>query len=357
MSDVFWNKNVGERSRNSKLPKQVDILVIGGGLSGSSVVYWLSELYQHASILLLERGELASGATGKNGGHLKPVNTQEELCARDLIRVITENDLISDVELFIHQESPLGAQVHPVKLVLALCNLATRNKNVSIKTNCTVMKIDETIESHYDVQTSEGYIHAKKVIVTTNGFTNNLFPHLKEIIYPVRAQCVATEPLDINNLIFPTNSNHFERKHDMYILQRRTDGRIIAGGFRRSVPGEEENIDDDSVINSTISNHLKQWLIEDPRIKAKNIPNIKIEYEWTGIMGFTKDKNPLIGKLKDNLFISAGFNGHGMPVCFWASKTIACLLSYPNDDFLDNKLLSPYLIHSPQRFNFQQSKL
>ena len=32
-------------------------------------------------------------------------------------------------------------------------------------------------------------------------------------------------------------------------------------------------------------------------------------------MGFTPDEQPLIGKIKENEFIVAGFHGHGMPKC------------------------------------------
>jgi glycine/D-amino acid oxidase-like deaminating enzyme len=35
--------------------------------------------------------------------------------------------------------------------------------------------------------------------------------------------------------------------------------------------------------------------------------------EWTGIMGYTKDRQPIIGQApgQDGLWFCAGFNGHG----------------------------------------------
>jgi len=35
--------------------------------------------------------------------------------------------------------------------------------------------------------------------------------------------------------------------------------------------------------------------------------------EWTGIMGYTKDEQPIIGQApgQDGLWICAGFHGHG----------------------------------------------
>lgn len=40
--------------------------VIGGGLLGTAICYWLAR--QGVSVALLERSALAAGATGRNGG-------------------------------------------------------------------------------------------------------------------------------------------------------------------------------------------------------------------------------------------------------------------------------------------------
>ncbi|KAF9695241.1 hypothetical protein EKO04_007212 [Ascochyta lentis] len=75
-----WRKHVGpidnHRSTES-LGTHADIVIIGAGYVGASIVHHLIE--EHArcdrplpSILILEAREACSGATGRNGGHLKP---------------------------------------------------------------------------------------------------------------------------------------------------------------------------------------------------------------------------------------------------------------------------------------------
>lgn len=64
------------------LPKETDILIIGGGYAGASAAYHLfPEEQQDTSpkVVLLEARELCSGATGRNGLH--PILFNEDLCA------------------------------------------------------------------------------------------------------------------------------------------------------------------------------------------------------------------------------------------------------------------------------------
>ncbi|KAM6505355.1 hypothetical protein FSOLCH5_014579 [Fusarium solani] len=73
----FWRSSPGKfdtyRSPEG-IPQTTDIAIIGAGFSGGSLVTHLlaSEQGRSKSILVLEARELCSGATGRNGGHMKP---------------------------------------------------------------------------------------------------------------------------------------------------------------------------------------------------------------------------------------------------------------------------------------------
>ncbi|KAI0439088.1 hypothetical protein F4803DRAFT_66893 [Xylaria telfairii] len=62
-------------------------------------------------------------------------------------------------------------------------------------------------------------------------------------------------------------------------------------------------------------------------------------YEWTGIMGYSRDGNPWVGRVPstlldapgpetdaDGLWISAGYTGHGMPVAPGCAVAIARMM-------------------------------
>lgn len=81
-SELHW---LDEYRSTEQLPSQADIVIIGTGIAGISTAYHLldrkdNENAQQPSILLLEARQVCSGATGRNGGHIKKLpSTIEEL--------------------------------------------------------------------------------------------------------------------------------------------------------------------------------------------------------------------------------------------------------------------------------------
>ena len=53
-----------------------------------------------------------------------------------------------------------------------------------------------------------------------------------------------------------------------------------------------------------------------------------VEAEWTGVLGFTLDGDPLAGAMPNpayngRVFVGAGYCGHGMPTCSGVGKALA----------------------------------
>lgn len=49
------------------LPNEADIVIVGSGVSGSSISYNLLSSNPHLKVILLEARQAASGASGRNG--------------------------------------------------------------------------------------------------------------------------------------------------------------------------------------------------------------------------------------------------------------------------------------------------
>ncbi|KAH9891207.1 FAD dependent oxidoreductase [Cubamyces lactineus] len=54
------------------LPQHADVVIIGSGITGTSVAYNLLAREAGLSVVMLEARQVCSGATGRNGGHVNP---------------------------------------------------------------------------------------------------------------------------------------------------------------------------------------------------------------------------------------------------------------------------------------------
>lgn len=75
----FWHSEPSEfllgYQATPNLPKEVDVVIIGSGITGTSVARFLCEdaRGKNLNILMLEAREACWGATGRNGGHCQPL--------------------------------------------------------------------------------------------------------------------------------------------------------------------------------------------------------------------------------------------------------------------------------------------
>lgn len=71
--------------------------------------------------------------------------------------------------------------------------------------------------------------------------------------------------------------------------------------------------------------------------------NARLKASWSGIMGFTGDGLPLIGKLSSGLtgrngdgeWIAAGFNGYGMVNCWMCGVAVASMILGKEEEIKD----------------------
>ncbi len=122
------------------LPKYTDYLIIGSGITGCSVAKGLLDgsptvCGAKPHVTVLEARTLASGATGRNGGHLvSPAghyydslakrhgeDTATDICRFSLLNVQTVIELVSNLKPSIVQES----QLRPVTRVTSALDLKT----------------------------------------------------------------------------------------------------------------------------------------------------------------------------------------------------------------------------------------
>jgi gamma-glutamylputrescine oxidase len=159
------------------------------------------------------------------------------------------------------------------------------------------------------VTAGEAQCEAGVVILATNAYTSQLVASVK--IEPTRAQMVATAP-DANPIAdVPVYSNFGYR----YWRQLAT-GEVLLGGWRDTTLETEKTDDDEPT--PEIQSRLDAGLAE-LHVSAA------VTHRWAGTMGFTESGLPMAGLVDGmpNVYICAGFTGHGMGFAFMTAKRVA----------------------------------
>ena len=133
-----------------------------------------------------------------------------------------------------------------------------------------------------------------------------------------------------------------------YSCQNPKTGEIFVGGEKTRI--DELLGTDDSVVGATSIDNLSTLLPKyfDQAWKEGEKP--VLIRTWSGIMGFTPDRLPLIGSLPETVtnrgkdggeWIAAGFNGYGMPLCWSCGEAVAnMMLGLDVSDFLPEVFLA-----------------
>lgn len=209
-------------------------------------------------------------------------------------------------------------------------------ERLKIETSTPVQSIefDEAAQS-YQLSTPRGNIKARAVIHATNGHAGHLLPGLRGALYPVRGQMTAQAPTNGFGVQGGSRSwsIHYGTGFD-YMTQSGKGGEIFLGGglAQASQRGMHEigNVRDNensSLALAHLSGIVNAVWSKDNRESAAS----HVIAAWTGVMGFTADSLPLVGRLPEEAtsrtgqgeWISAGFNGYGMANAWLSAKYVA----------------------------------
>jgi len=209
------------------------------------------------------------------------------------------------------------------------------------------------------VKTARGdVVDCRAVVHCMNGYSAGLLPELEGSLVPVRNQVAVAAPPAGARL--PVDAAVYAREGYVYYSPR-ADGRMVIGGFRDTLPHREVGTHDDGSLDPLVSAALRGYLpAHFPQHYAEAGPgttdtppgdgrlHVEYEMEWAGILGFTKDRFPLVGPLpalpegsrallqgsssgntstsRAGQYICAGFSGHGMTRSFSCAEAAARML-------------------------------
>jgi len=201
-------------------------------------------------------------------------------------------------------------KVDPMSLLEAIRKIL-QQRSVVFQENSSAFDIKDG-----EVLTEHNRIKAKKIILTMNGYMPQFSKLLKGVIHPKRAQMLAV------TLDQAVESPYLHYDPSEKVYWRTTSEKVIVIGGKRLLDeaGEESDFEK---ISPVIQIGLESYLTEKLKL------NFKILKRWSGIMGFTEHELPLIQKIKgaQELYLAAGFSGHGMGFGFKSGQELAGLVT------------------------------
>jgi sarcosine oxidase subunit beta len=339
------------------VPEHASVVVIGGGVIGTSIAYHLASSGV-TDVVLVERDELACGSTCKAAGGVRasfsnPANIEIGLRGLEVFSTFAEKYdqdidfsrdgylyLLSDehnLEVFTESValqnrygvpsviidpdeaqrispligtdgmvgacwSPMDGKATPESVVMGYA-AAARRHGARIVRHCEVLDIASETGTITEVITAHGRIKTDTVVCAAGAWSRQIGAMLGVTIpvTPVRRQIAFTEPLAELPATSPSLTIDFPSNFYFH-----PEGKGLLLGW--SDPNEAAGFN--------LRFELEDWLMGLGTIAEKRAPAVLdcgISTGWAGLYEMTPDRNQIIDRCQQvpGLLIATGYSGHG----------------------------------------------
>jgi glycine/D-amino acid oxidase-like deaminating enzyme len=196
-----------------------------------------------------------------------------------------------------------GGLLHPGKWFAGLVGLAEQ-AGAQLHERTRVRSIRRQADGRFVVETERGAIHARDVLVATNGYTDGAAPSLRRRIIPIGSYIIATEPLPeaLAKELSPTGRAYFDTRNFLSYWHVSADRRLVFGGRVSFFP---------TTVDRTAKLLHTRMLDVHPQVAG-----YRVEYSWGGKIGMTFDRMPHIGR-SGGVMYAMGCCGSGVVLLHW----------------------------------------
>ncbi|RLC74103.1 MAG: hypothetical protein DRI81_14340 [Chloroflexi bacterium] len=155
------------------------------------------------------------------------------------------------------------------------------------------------------------------VVLAVNGYASLLDPYFTDKVAPTRSLIFATEPLDGILLEQPCCADY-----GYEYCRQLPDRRLLLGGWRRPQPSGQQQ-DQEPGLGDVMRDGLTRFASHYfPEVETRKADR------WSGIMGFTPDGLPLVGRLPDlpQVYFAVGMGGRGLSWAFAIADRLMTLM-------------------------------
>jgi heterotetrameric sarcosine oxidase gamma subunit len=351
----------------TKFPSRADVIIIGGGIVGTSIAYHLTKI-GITNVVLMERKQLTSGTTWHAAGLVGQLRATRNLT--ELAKYTTglfegleketgqatgfkQNGSISlalhegrleellrgasmakqfglDVQVISIDEIkariphynldgvkggvflPKDGQVNPIDVTQALA-AGARSRGATILENCKVSRVLTKDGAAIGVETAQGTIHADKVVIASGMWSRALGKSVGVSI-PLHA-CehfyIVSEPIEKLPRNMPV-----VRVPDECTYYKEDAGKLLVGAFEpKAKPWGGAGIDDEHAF-VTLQEDMDHFepILAGAINRVPLLETAGIQLFFNGPESFTPDVRYYLGEAPElkNCFIASGFNSIGI---------------------------------------------
>lgn len=174
--------------------------------------------------------------------------------------------------------------------------------------NCPVT----SVKSNQAILNDSFDITPKKIVLAVNGFISNL----KDIsVKSARGFIFITKP--IKNFKWKGIFHYNEG----YVYFRDLGDRLLMGG------GRDQAIHEETTDQFGTNQAIKKYLTSFTENVLKVPSDFEIDMEWSGIMGMTENKEPIIKEVESNVWAAVGLSGMGIAIGMQVAKDTISVMS------------------------------
>jgi glycine/D-amino acid oxidase-like deaminating enzyme len=193
---------------------------------------------------------------------------------------------------------PRGGSVNPLGLARGLATAAI-HAGCSVYSRTPALRLERDGGGWYIVA-PDGRVRADKVVLATDGYSDDLWPGLRTSVVPVYGSMTATAPLPVSlaGSILPGGQSVYEGGNITVYYRRDRDNRLLIGGR-----GPQTNSTERTDYAHLVRYAERLW----PALAA-----IQWTHWWNGQFALTPDFYPHFHIPAPNLFIGLGYSGRGV---------------------------------------------
>jgi len=226
-----------------------------------------------------------------------------------------------------------GGDLQPLSYARGLAAAAMR-AGALVHGGTRALRLDKS-GTTWTVHTDRGRASAARVVLGTNGYTDDLWPGLRRSVVPVFGAMTATAPLPqgLAQAIMPSRAVLYEIGAITVYYRVDGAGRLLLGGR-----GPQHEINSIASVPYLPAYAERLW----PALKG-----VAWSHAWGGQLGMTRDHYPHVHEPAPGLIACLGYNGRGVAMATVMGARLARRILEPDSDFdMPITALKPIRLHA-----------